>query len=87
MNPSVKVKAREDRVGPETENIFTDEFFESLDGVANALDNVDAREYLLDLILLIQNFCHAVFHENARFVACMTGGRGGGGVYGWDLNV
>lgn len=44
MNPSIKVKAKEDRVGPETESIFTDEFFESLDGVANALDNVDARE-------------------------------------------
>ena len=82
MNPSVRVKAREDRVGPETENIFTDEFFESLDGVANALDNVDAREYLLDLIHLIQNFCRGVFHEKARFVACRGGGGGG---YGWDL--
>ena len=76
MNPSVRVKAREDRVGPETENIFTDEFFESLDGVANALDNVDAREYLLDLIHLIQNFCRGVFHEKARFVACRGGGGG-----------
>ena len=53
MNPSVKVKAKEDRVGPETENVFTDEFFESLDGVANALDNVDAREYFAFLILAI----------------------------------
>lgn len=46
MNPSIKVKSREDRVGPETEAVFTDEFFESLDGVANALDNVDARMYM-----------------------------------------
>lgn len=46
MNPAIRVKAREDRVGPETESIFTDEFFESLDGVANALDNVDARMYM-----------------------------------------
>ena len=46
MNPAVKVKAREDRVGPETENVFTDEFFEGLDGVTNALDNVDARTSL-----------------------------------------
>ncbi|KAK7102589.1 ubiquitin-like modifier-activating enzyme 1 [Littorina saxatilis] len=46
MNASMKVKVREDRVGPDTENIFTDEFFESLDGVANALDNVDARMYM-----------------------------------------
>ncbi|XP_055882434.1 ubiquitin-like modifier-activating enzyme 1 isoform X2 [Biomphalaria glabrata] len=46
MNPNIKIDAREDRVGPETESIFTDNFFESLDGVANALDNVDARMYM-----------------------------------------
>lgn len=46
MNPSLNIKAREDRVGPETEAIFTDEFFEVLDGVTNALDNVDARLYM-----------------------------------------
>lgn len=46
MNPGMNVKAREDRVGQETENVFTDEFFEALDGVTNALDNVDARMYM-----------------------------------------
>jgi len=46
MNPSVKIKAHENRVGPETEHIYTDDFFEQLDGVANALDNVDARIYM-----------------------------------------
>ncbi|XP_005093732.1 ubiquitin-like modifier-activating enzyme 1 isoform X2 [Aplysia californica] len=46
MNPSLKIDAREDRVGPETENIFTDQFFEGLDGVTNALDNIDARMYM-----------------------------------------
>lgn len=46
MNPSLKIDAREDRVGPETENVFTDQFFEALDGVANALDNIDARMYM-----------------------------------------
>ncbi|GFR86122.1 ubiquitin-like modifier-activating enzyme 1 [Elysia marginata] len=46
MNPSIKIDAREDRVGPDTENIFTDKFFEGLDGVANALDNIDARMYM-----------------------------------------
>lgn len=48
MNPNVKIEAREDRVGPETEHIFTDQFFEKLDGVANALDNIDAsKEFLM----------------------------------------
>uniref|UniRef100_A0A0B7AVD4 E1 ubiquitin-activating enzyme n=1 Tax=Arion vulgaris TaxID=1028688 RepID=A0A0B7AVD4_9EUPU len=46
MNPSIKIDSREDRVGPDTENIFTDHFFEGLDGVANALDNIDARLYM-----------------------------------------
>lgn len=45
MNPAVNVKVREDRVGPDTESVFTDDFFESLDGVTNALDNIDAREF------------------------------------------
>lgn len=46
MNPDVNVAAFENRVGPETEQFFNDDFFASLDGVANALDNVDARIYM-----------------------------------------
>ena len=46
MNPSFNIQSQENRVGPDTENIYTDEFFESLDGVTNALDNVDARMYM-----------------------------------------
>lgn len=46
MNPSMNVVSHENRVGPETEKVYDDEFFEELDGVANALDNVDARIYM-----------------------------------------
>ncbi|XP_060606462.1 ubiquitin-like modifier-activating enzyme 1 isoform X1 [Ruditapes philippinarum] len=46
MNPALKITAQENRVGQDTENIYTDDFFEQLDGVANALDNVDARMYM-----------------------------------------
>lgn len=46
MNPKVRIVAHENRVGPDTENIYNDDFFEALDGVANALDNVDARIYV-----------------------------------------
>ncbi|XP_058810207.1 ubiquitin-like modifier-activating enzyme 1 [Phymastichus coffea] len=46
MNPATNIIAHENRVGPETEKIYNDEFFEALDGVANALDNVDARIYV-----------------------------------------
>uniref|UniRef100_A0A3B5QKB0 E1 ubiquitin-activating enzyme n=1 Tax=Xiphophorus maculatus TaxID=8083 RepID=A0A3B5QKB0_XIPMA len=46
MNPSFKITAHQNRVGPETERVYDDDFFESLNGVANALDNVDARMYM-----------------------------------------
>ncbi|XP_041953675.1 ubiquitin-like modifier-activating enzyme 1 isoform X3 [Alosa sapidissima] len=46
MNPSVRITGHQNRVGPDTERVYDDDFFESLDGVANALDNVDARMYM-----------------------------------------
>ncbi|KAF2861759.1 E1 ubiquitin activating enzyme [Piedraia hortae CBS 480.64] len=48
MNPGLKghIVALKDRVAPETEGIFNEEFWEGLDGVTNALDNVDARTYV-----------------------------------------
>jgi ubiquitin-activating enzyme E1 len=36
----------EDKVAPETEEVFDDEFWENLQGVTNALDNVQARLYV-----------------------------------------
>lgn len=39
-------------MGPETESVYTDDFFEALDGVANALDNVDASKNQLLPILI-----------------------------------
>lgn len=49
MNPGIVIEAHENRVGPDTENVYDDEFFENLTGVANALDNIDARKYLVTL--------------------------------------
>ncbi len=46
MNPALTAIAHENRVGPESETVYDDKFFEDLDGVANALDNVDARLYM-----------------------------------------
>jgi len=46
MNPDINIIPHQNRVGPETEKIYNDDFFESLDGVCNALDNVDARMYM-----------------------------------------
>merc|ERR1719382_1182615 len=46
MNGAVKVHAALDRLGAETEHIFDDAFWDSLHGVCNALDNVQARLYV-----------------------------------------
>ncbi len=48
MNPELegKIATMRDRVGADTEHIFNEVFWEELDGVTNALDNVDARTYV-----------------------------------------
>jgi ubiquitin-activating enzyme E1 len=46
MNPHINVKAFETRVGPETENVFNDAFWEELNFVVNAVDNISARLYV-----------------------------------------
>lgn len=48
MNPDLtgKIVAHLDKVGNDTEDIFDDEFWNQLDFVTNALDNVDARTYV-----------------------------------------
>mgnify|MGYP000019892454 FL=1 len=46
INPSLRVEALQNRVSPETENVFDDAFWESIDVVINALDNVNARLYV-----------------------------------------
>jgi ubiquitin-activating enzyme E1 len=48
MNPDLKghIVTLRDRVGQDTEHIFNEQFWEALDGVTNALDNVDARTYV-----------------------------------------
>ncbi|KAK3073152.1 E1 ubiquitin-activating protein [Teratosphaeriaceae sp. CCFEE 6253] len=48
MNPDLKGKITvlKDRVAQETEEIFNEDFWNALDGVTNALDNVDARTYV-----------------------------------------
>ena len=46
MNPAMKVEALELFVGAKTEDSFDDSFWLSLDGVCNALDNIEARLYV-----------------------------------------
>nr|XP_008103215.1 PREDICTED: ubiquitin-like modifier-activating enzyme 7 isoform X1 [Anolis carolinensis]XP_008103216.1 PREDICTED: ubiquitin-like modifier-activating enzyme 7 isoform X1 [Anolis carolinensis] len=46
MNPKINVVAEQNQVGPETEHFYGDDFFLRLDGVVNALDTFQAREYV-----------------------------------------
>ncbi|KIL00025.1 hypothetical protein PAXRUDRAFT_130794 [Paxillus rubicundulus Ve08.2h10] len=48
MNHALKghILCKQEPVGQATENVFDDDFFASLDGVTNALDNVTARVYM-----------------------------------------
>jgi ubiquitin-activating enzyme E1 len=45
MNPKMNIEAYDVPVGPDTEAKFDDAFWNHLDGVCNALDNIKAREY------------------------------------------
>jgi ubiquitin-activating enzyme E1 len=46
MNPSLNVEAFKTRVSPDNETIFTDKYWDSLDIVVGAVDNVKARQYV-----------------------------------------
>jgi len=46
MNPHMRVAAYQDKVAPDTEHIFGDNFYDKLSGVCTALDNVEARLYV-----------------------------------------
>lgn len=48
MNPHLrgKINSLRERVGSDSEHIFNEAFWDELDGVTNALDNIDARTYV-----------------------------------------
>ncbi|KAK1602226.1 hypothetical protein QYE76_037530 [Lolium multiflorum] len=54
INPKLHVEALQNRASPETENVFNDSFWENLDAVVNALDNVTARLYIDSRCLYFQ---------------------------------
>lgn len=54
MNAHFQGTAYEQKVALETEHLFNDDFYESLDMVCTALDNVDARLYVDSKCLFYQ---------------------------------
>lgn len=46
MNPDLNIVAYQEKVAPDTEHLFGDDFYDKLSGVCTALDNVEARLYV-----------------------------------------
>ena len=51
INPTVTVNSQQNKVCQETENTYNDIFFNKIDGVANALDNIQARKFVDQLCI------------------------------------
>ena len=49
MNSKMNITPYTDPISKETENIFHDSFFQEVDGVVTALDNVKARLYSVEI--------------------------------------
>ena len=58
MNNELNIKALQERACPDSENIFTDKFWDGLTFVVNAVDNIKARQYIDQ---------KSVFHEKQLF--------------------
>jgi len=51
MNEGMNIVPYQEKVGADTEGIFGDDFYDKLDGVCTALDNVEARLYVDQRVL------------------------------------
>ena len=60
MNNSINILTHKKFVGDETENIFSDKFWDEQDIIFNAVDNVEARFYLNDKVCI-----HKKYHFDA----------------------
>lgn len=67
MNPEAHIIAHQNKVCSETENIYNMDFFKPLDGVANALDNIQARRYMDE---------QCIFYEKPLFESGTLGTEG-----------
>ena len=46
MNPDLNIEWQQNKICPETEELYDKSFFDSINGIANALDNIQARLYV-----------------------------------------
>ena len=64
MNPDLRITARATRVGKDTEAFYDDAFYATIDGVANALDNIDARKYMDERYTLFLFYFYSLFRDS-----------------------
>ncbi|KAI3434380.1 hypothetical protein D9Q98_002458 [Chlorella vulgaris] len=69
INPDLKLRALQNRVSPETEDVFDDAFWGGLDVVVNALDNVNARLYVDSRCVY---FCRPLLESGTLGTKCNT---------------
>ncbi|PSC67218.1 Ubiquitin-activating enzyme E1 2 [Micractinium conductrix] len=69
INPALRMNALQNRVSPETEGVFNDSFWEGLDVVVNALDNVNARLYVDSRCVY---FCKPLLESGTLGAKCNT---------------
>ncbi len=69
INPRFNISAKEEKVASETEAIFNEDFWEGLDFVTGALDNVIARKYVDSRCVF---FKKALFESGTLGAKCST---------------
>eukprot|EP00240_Pyramimonas_obovata_P000304 CAMPEP_0118925072 /NCGR_PEP_ID=MMETSP1169-20130426/2996_1 /TAXON_ID=36882 /ORGANISM="Pyramimonas obovata, Strain CCMP722" /LENGTH=1012 /DNA_ID=CAMNT_0006866271 /DNA_START=199 /DNA_END=3237 /DNA_ORIENTATION=- len=69
INPALAVQAQCNRVSPDTEMVFDDDFWGNLDVVVNALDNVNARLYVDSRCVY---FCKPLLESGTLGTKCNT---------------
>lgn len=69
INPALSVRPLQNRVSPDTEDVFDDAFWEGLDVVVNALDNVKARLYVDQRCVY---FCRPLLESGTLGPKCNT---------------
>lgn len=69
MNPQIKITAHQNRLDPESEGVYDYNFFMGLDGVAAALDNVEASEstYSVFITIIVSSS-----HYNSDYIRAFT---------------
>jgi ubiquitin-activating enzyme E1 len=60
MNKDIRIEARIDRVGKETENIYDDDFYKDTNAICLALDNAEARNYMIERSKKLYNLKHSI---------------------------